>query len=84
MEGSRAGSETLRWILLQVAQVAARCAPAARAYYQRLRIRKRPQVAKVALAHKLLSCMWALLRHGVCYDDQVFAAQRDAVQKTAR
>ena len=79
---THAGSETLRWILLQVAQVAARHSPAARAYYERLRRRKRPQVAKVALARKLLACMWALLRHGVGYDDQVFAAP--PVQKTAR
>ena len=71
---SRAGSETLRWILLQVARVAARYSPAACAWYQRLRRRKRPQVAKVALARKLLNYMWALLHHGVCYDDQIFAA----------
>ena len=71
---SRAGSERLRWILLQVAQVAARYAPAARTYYQRLRQRKPPQVAKVALARKLLTAVWALLHHGVCYDDQVFAS----------
>jgi transposase len=71
---TRAGSETLRWILLQVAQVAARIAPAARRYYERLKRKKRPQIAKVALARKLLCAVWALLRHGVCYDDQVFAA----------
>jgi transposase len=71
---TRTGSETLRWILLQVAQVAARHSPAACAYYQRLRKRKPAQVAKVALARKLLSCMWALLCHGICYDDEVFAA----------
>jgi transposase len=71
---TRAGSETLRWILLQVAQVAARHAPAARSYYERLKRKKRPQVAKVALARKLLCAVWALLRHGVCYDGQVFAA----------
>lgn len=71
---TRAGSETLRWILLQVAQVAARNAPAARRFYERLKKKKRPQVAKVALARKLLCAVWALLRHGVCYDDQVFAA----------
>jgi transposase len=71
---TRAGSETLRWILLQVAQVAARYSPAARAYYQRLRARKPARVAKVALARKLLTVVWALLRHGVCYDDAVFAA----------
>jgi transposase len=71
---TRAGSETLRWILLQVAQVAARNAPAARSYYERLKRKKRPQIAKVALARKLLCAVWALLHHGVCYDDQVFAA----------
>jgi transposase len=71
---SRAGSDTLRWIMLQVAQVAAHSTPAARAYYDRLKQKKRPQVAKVALARKLLTCCWALLKHGVCYDDEVFAA----------
>jgi transposase len=71
---TRHGSETLRWIMLQVAQVAARHSPAARDYQQRLRRKKRPQVAKVALARKLLCCVWALLQHGVCYDDTVFAA----------
>lgn len=71
---SKQGSETLRWIMLQVAQVAARHSEAAGAYHQRLRRKKRPQVAKVALARKLLCCVWALLSHGVCYDDGVFAA----------
>ena len=53
---TQCGSETLRWIMLQVAQVAARHSPAARTYDQRLRQKKRPQVAKVALARKLLCC----------------------------
>lgn len=71
---TRAGSETLRWIMLQVAQVAAQHSEAAARYYQRLKRSKRPQVAKVALARKLLCAAWALLRHGVCYEDEVFAA----------
>jgi transposase len=71
---TRAGSETLRWIMLQVAQVAVQNSDAARRYYERLKRTKRPQVAKVALARKLLCAAWALLRHGVCYDDEVFAA----------
>lgn len=67
------GSNTLRWILLQVAQVAARCSPAARSYYAGLRHRKPAQVARVALARKLLTVVWVLLHHGVCYDEQLFA-----------
>lgn len=70
---TRAGSETLRWIMLQVAQVAARHSEAASRYYQRLKRKKPGQVARVALARKLLTAVWALLKHGVCYDDQVFA-----------
>jgi transposase len=68
------GSGTLRWIMLQVAQVAARCSPAARAWIARLRKRKPPQVAKIALARKLLTAVWSLLRHGVCFEETVFAA----------
>jgi transposase len=71
---TRAGSETLRWIMLQVAQVAVRNSPGAARYYERLKRRKRPQVAKVALARKLLCAAWAMLRHGLCFDDEVFAA----------
>lgn len=69
------GSGTLRWIMLQVAQVAARHSPAARAWIAKLRKRKPPQVAKIALARKLLTAVWALLRHGVCFDEAAFAAQ---------
>jgi len=69
------GSGTLRWIMLQVAQVAARHSPAARAWYLRLKQRKPAQVALIALARKLLTAVWALLRHGVCFDENSFAAQ---------
>ena len=66
------GSNTLRWIMLQVAQVAARCSPGARSYYAGLRARKPAQVARIALARKLLTVVWALLHHGVCWDEDSF------------
>jgi transposase len=66
------GSNTLRWIMLQVAQVAARFSPGARSYYAKLRERKPAQVARIALARKLLTVVWALLNHGVCYDEELF------------
>ncbi len=69
------GSGTLRWILLQVAQVAARHSPAAGAWYRKLRQRKPAQVALIALARKLLTAVWALLRHGICFDEESFARQ---------
>jgi transposase len=67
------GSGTLRWIMLQVAQVAAQHSPAARAWYLRLKKRKPAQVALIALARKLLTAVWALLRRGLCFDEDVFA-----------
>ncbi len=71
---TRAGSPRLRWILVEAATVAARYSPAARQYYQPLAERRHRNVARVALARKLLGAVWALLRHGVCFDEQVFAA----------
>ena len=67
------GSGTLRWIMLQVAQVAARHSPSARAWIAKLRTRKPAQVAKIALARKLLTAVWAMLRHGVCFEESIFA-----------
>jgi transposase len=71
---TRAGSPRLRWILVEAATVAARYSPAAQRYYQSLAERKHRNIARVALARKLLGAVWALLRHGVCFDEQVFAA----------
>jgi transposase len=67
------GSNTLRWMMLQVAQVAARSSPAIGTWYAALRQRKPAQVARIALARKLLTVVWALLRHGVCFDETAFA-----------
>ncbi|MGC2635558.1 MAG: IS110 family transposase [Acidobacteriaceae bacterium] len=67
------GSNTLRWIMLQVAQVACRYSPAVRAWYTQLRRRRAAQVARIAVARKLLYAAWAMLRDGVCFDEQVFA-----------
>jgi len=69
------GSARLRWIMVQVAQVAARHSPAAKAWVQRLKQKKPAQVAMIALARKLLTAVWALLRHGVRFEESVFAAR---------
>lgn len=71
---TRAGSPRLRWIAVQVAHSAVRASPGARAYFQRLARRKHRQVARVALARKLLGAVYALWHDGVCFDEEVFAA----------
>jgi hypothetical protein len=37
-----------------------------------LRQRKPAQVARIALARKMLTVVWALLHHGVCFDEALF------------
>jgi transposase len=71
---TRQGSPWLRWIMVEAAQVATRCSPAARRYYERLSRRKHKHVARVALARKLLIAVHALLRDGALFDEDKFAA----------
>ena len=70
---TRQGSPWMRWILVEAAQVATRCSPAAKRYYERLARKKHKHVARVALARKLLIAVYALLRDGVMFDEQKFA-----------
>ena len=71
---THAGSSTLRWVMSEAAMTATRCCGAARAYFERLCRRKHPHVARTALARKLLGAVYTLWKHGVCFDEQVFAA----------
>jgi transposase len=71
---TRASSPYLRWILTEAAQTALRSSPAARHYLERLVRRKPRHIACLALARKLLGAVYALLKHGVSFDEQAFAA----------
>jgi transposase len=72
---TRQGSSSLRWIMVEAAQVATRCSPAAKRYYERLLRKKHKHVARVALARKLLIAVYALLHDGVVFDEDKFAAR---------
>jgi len=71
---TRQGSPWLRWIMVEAAQVATRCSPAAKRYYERLSRKKHRHVARVGLARKLLIAVYALLHDGVVFDEEKFAA----------
>src|SRR5260221_707391 len=64
----------LAWVMVEAAQVATRCSPAAKRYYERLLRKKHKHVARVALARKLLIAVYALLHDGVVFDEKKFAA----------
>ncbi len=72
---TRQGSPWLRWIMVEAAQVATRCSPTAKRYYERLLRKKHKHVARVALARKLLIAVYALLHDGVAFDEDKFAAR---------
>ena len=71
---TRQGSSWMRWIMVEAAQVATRCSPAAQRYYERLLRKKHKHVARVALARKLLIAVYALLHDGVVFEEDKFAA----------
>jgi transposase len=72
---TRQGSSALRWIMVEAAQVATRCSPAAKRHYERLLRKKHKHVARVALARKLLIAVYALLHDGVVFEEEKFAAR---------
>jgi transposase len=71
---TRQGSPWMRWMMVEAAQVATRCSPAAKRYFERLLRKKHKHVARVALARKLLIAVYALLHDGVVFEEEKFAA----------
>jgi transposase len=68
------GSSAVRWVMSEAALTAARYSVGARSYFERLCQRKHRHVARTALARKLLGSVYALWKHGVCFDERIFAA----------
>lgn len=71
---TRQGSSRLRWIMVEAAQVATRSSLAVKRYYERRLRKKHKHVARVAVARKLLIAVYALLREGVVFEEEKFAA----------
>jgi transposase len=65
---TKTGSKWLRWAVIEAAQTAVRSNSEFHAYYQRIRVRKGTNAAKVATARRLLTIVYRLLRQGRCYE----------------
>jgi transposase len=64
---SKQGSSFLRFLLVEAGQTAARYDPQLKRFYRRLATRKNCGVAKVAVARKLATRMYLMLREGWTY-----------------
>ena len=64
---SKQGSSFLRFLLVEAGQTAARYDPQLKRFYRRLAVRKNRGVAKVAVARKLATRLYLMLREGWTY-----------------
>jgi transposase len=64
---SKQGSSFLRFLLVEAGQTAARLDPHLKRFYRRLAMRKNRSVAKVAVARKLATRLYLMLREGWTY-----------------
>lgn len=65
---TKTGSKWLRWATIEAAQTAIRSDPEFQEYYQKLRVRKGTNAAKVATARRLLTIVYRLLHQGRVYE----------------
>lgn len=75
---TKTGSKWLRWAAIEAAQTAVRCNSEFQAYYQRIKVRKGTNAAKVATARRLLTIVYRLLRHGRFYERRTIIQEKIA------
>ena len=68
---TKTGNKWLRWAAIEAAQTAVRSSPEFHAYYQRIRIRKGSNAAKVATARRLLAIVYRLLKQERPYQRRI-------------
>jgi len=71
----RQGNKFLRWAMVEAAQVASRKDPLLRSFYDRIKRKKGPQKATVAVARKLLVIVFQILTKKELYQYHTLARQ---------
>ncbi len=78
---TKKGSKWLRHVMVEVAHVAVRVRSSRlRAFYLRKKARKGEKIAVVAVARKMLTVIWHLLKEGEMYVDDVFGKKVKGVK----
>ena len=73
---TKQGNRLLRWLLVEAAQVAVRVDPALRSWYRKIRSRRGSKIAKVAVARKLATTAYHVLKDGVPYHEVILKHSR--------
>jgi len=81
---TRQGSRWLRWALVTAANVAIQHRNPFADRYHRLRRKKKPNVAKAAVAHSLARCVYGVLKHGCPYREDRWGRKVGALEQEAR
>ena len=81
---TRQGSRWLRWALVTAANVAIQHRNPFADRYHRLRRKKKPNVAKAAVAHSLARCVYGVLKHGCPYREDRWGRKVGAREQEAR
>jgi transposase len=81
---TRQGSRWLRWALVTAANVAIQPRNPFADRYHRLRRKKKPNVAKAAVAHSLARCGYGVLKHGCPYREDRWGRKVGALEQEAR
>jgi transposase len=73
---TKQGDRLLRWLLVEAAQVAARVDPTLKSWYRRVRSRRGSKIAKVAVARKLATAAYHVLKDGIPYHEVILRHSR--------
>jgi transposase len=74
---TKTGNKWLRWAAIEAAQTAVRSDSEFRTYYQRIRIKKGTNAAKVATARRLLTIVYRLLKQKRPYQRRITTLEKD-------
>jgi transposase len=76
---TKTGNKWLRWAATEAVQKSVRWDPDFRNYYQRIKVKKGTNAAKVATARRLLTIVYRILNQGRLYERRTITQEKKAV-----
>jgi transposase len=73
---TKQGNRLMRWLFVEAAQVAVRVDPTLKSWYRRVRSRRGSKIAMVAVARKLATAAYHVLKDGIPYHEVILRHSR--------